>query len=191
MATSLSSSTLGSVTFDNVAVVPVVAAPTFSPGTGTYTSAQTVTISTTTTGASIRYTTDGSTPSETNGTVYSGAITVASSTTIQASFTDSAVASATYSIGTSGGLGFVTSKTLGTLRNDFSGWVGMEVTVGGSPITVLSLGRIDVSGNTGSHTVKIYDANAQADVSGGSVSVGTSGAPIRRFHSLYSRATSS
>jgi hypothetical protein len=39
-----------------------VAAPTFSPAGGTYTSAQSVTISTTTGGASIRYTTDGSTP---------------------------------------------------------------------------------------------------------------------------------
>ena len=47
------------------------AAPTFSPAAGTYTSAQTVTISTTTSGASIRYTTDGSTPSETAGTLYS------------------------------------------------------------------------------------------------------------------------
>ena len=55
-----------------------VAAPTFSPAAGTYTSAQTVTISTTTSGASIRYTTDGSTPSETAGTLYSGPITVSS-----------------------------------------------------------------------------------------------------------------
>jgi len=37
--------------------LPVVATPTFSPVAGTYTSAQTVTISTTTSGASIRYTT--------------------------------------------------------------------------------------------------------------------------------------
>ena len=42
------------------------ATPTFSPAAGTYSSAQTVTISTTTGGATIRYTTDGTTPSETS-----------------------------------------------------------------------------------------------------------------------------
>ena len=38
------------------------ATPTFTPAAGTYSSAQSVTISTTTGGATIRYTTDGSTP---------------------------------------------------------------------------------------------------------------------------------
>ena len=47
------------------------AAPTFSPAAGTYIGNQSVTISTTTSGATIRYTTDGTTPSETVGTVYS------------------------------------------------------------------------------------------------------------------------
>ena len=46
-------------------IIGTCAAPTFSPAAGTYSSAQTVTISTTTSGATIRYTTDGSTPSET------------------------------------------------------------------------------------------------------------------------------
>ncbi|HZP59133.1 MAG TPA: chitobiase/beta-hexosaminidase C-terminal domain-containing protein, partial [Opitutaceae bacterium] len=49
-----------------------VAAPSFSPAPGTYSSAQSVTISDATSGASIRYTTDGSTPSETAGTLYTG-----------------------------------------------------------------------------------------------------------------------
>ena len=80
-----------------------MALPTFSPATGTYTSTQTVTITTATSGASIRYTTDGSTPSETAGTLYSGPITVSSTTTIHAiayesGMTDSLVASATYTI---------------------------------------------------------------------------------------------
>ncbi|HTQ32397.1 MAG TPA: chitobiase/beta-hexosaminidase C-terminal domain-containing protein, partial [Opitutaceae bacterium] len=80
-----------------------VADPTFSPATGTYTSAQNVAISTATSGASIRYTTDGSTPSETAGTLYSGPVSVSTSTTInaiayEAGFTDSAVTNATYTI---------------------------------------------------------------------------------------------
>lgn len=80
-----------------------VAAPTFSPAGGTYTSAQSVTISTTTGGASIRYTTDGSKPSETSGTLYSGPVSITNTTTLQAiayetGFQDSSVSSATYTI---------------------------------------------------------------------------------------------
>jgi hypothetical protein len=84
------------------------AAPTFNPGGGTYSQAQTVSISSATSGASIHYTTDGSTPSETNGTLYSGAVNIGSNTTLTAiayesGFTDSAVTSASYTINTGGG----------------------------------------------------------------------------------------
>jgi len=80
----------------------VAATPTFSPVAGTYTAAQSVTISDTTTGATIYYTTNGSTPT-TSSTVYSGAITVASTETLEAiaaatGYTTSAVASAAYTI---------------------------------------------------------------------------------------------
>jgi hypothetical protein len=86
-------------------IIAPVSTPTFSPAPGTYTTAQTVTIGTTTTGASIRYTTDGSTPSETGGTLYSGPITVSSTTTIKAiayesGLADSNVVSATFTIQT-------------------------------------------------------------------------------------------
>ena len=62
----------------------MAATPTFSPAAGTYSSTQTVTISTATSGASIRYTTDGSTPSETAGTLYSSPVTVSATTTLKA-----------------------------------------------------------------------------------------------------------
>lgn len=80
-----------------------VSSPGFSPGGGTYTTAQSITITTTTPGATIRYTTDGSTPSETAGTIYGGPVPVASSMTIRAiayetGWTDSAISSATYTI---------------------------------------------------------------------------------------------
>lgn len=96
----------GSVTVSNFTItgtLPQAAAPTFSPVGGTYSTAQTVTVSTTTSGASIRYTTDGSTPTSTTGTLYSGPITVSSTTTVKAiayasGFTDSAVSTATYTI---------------------------------------------------------------------------------------------
>jgi hypothetical protein len=63
---------------------PAVAAPVISPAGGTFTSATSVTITTTTTGASIRYTTDGSTPTSTTGTLYSGPFNVSSTITLKA-----------------------------------------------------------------------------------------------------------
>jgi len=58
-------------------------APVFFPGSGTYTSAQTVTIGTATPSATIYYTTNGSIPT-TNSAVYAGPITVSASETVQA-----------------------------------------------------------------------------------------------------------
>lgn len=77
-------------------------APVFSPAGGNYSTAQNVTISCTTAGATIRYTTDGSTPTNTS-TVYTGPIKVSENTTIKAyasgsGMADSAVSSATYTI---------------------------------------------------------------------------------------------
>ncbi|HTB80291.1 MAG TPA: chitobiase/beta-hexosaminidase C-terminal domain-containing protein, partial [Opitutaceae bacterium] len=85
--------------------MPVVAAPSFNPPGGTYTGTTSVSLTTSTSNASIRYTTDGSTPSETNGTLYSGtAVSIGpGATTLQAiayesGFTDSSVTSATYTV---------------------------------------------------------------------------------------------
>jgi hypothetical protein len=107
---------------------PPVSTPTFSPGAGTYTTTQTVTISTTTSGASIRYTTDGSTPSATTGTLYSGAITVSATATIKAiAYTTgtagSAVAAAAYNI--------VAPPSITNLTPT-SGAAGVPVTISGS-----------------------------------------------------------
>ena len=60
------------------------AAPTFNPAAGTYGPAQSVTISTTTSGATINYTTNGTTPSSTVGTVYSSPVTISATCTLQA-----------------------------------------------------------------------------------------------------------
>ncbi len=89
--------------FTTLAPVGTVSAPGFSPVAGTYTSAQSVTLSTSTSGAGIRYTTDGSTPTSTTGTVYSVPIAVSATTTIKAfaflaGWADSAVTSGTYTI---------------------------------------------------------------------------------------------
>ena len=90
---------------DDGSAASVVATPTFSPGGGTYTSAQNVTISTTTSGATIYYTTNGSTPT-TSSTVYNGAIAVSNNMTIKAiavkDGVSSTVATASYVISSGG-----------------------------------------------------------------------------------------
>lgn len=62
---------------------PTCDTPTFSPIAGVYTSAQDVTISTTTEGATIYYTTNGDIPT-TSSTEYTDAINVSATTTIKA-----------------------------------------------------------------------------------------------------------
>ena len=83
---------------------PTATAPTLTPGTGSYTAAQSVTIADATPNAVIHYTLDGTTPG-TGSTKYTGPIKVAASTTIKAlaaatGYANSAVSSATYTIST-------------------------------------------------------------------------------------------
>jgi hypothetical protein len=85
---------------------PAATAPTFSPGTGTYASPQPVTLSDTTPGAVIYYTTNGS-AATTASTQYTVPLSITASTTINAiatasGYTTSADTSATYTISTSG-----------------------------------------------------------------------------------------
>ncbi|MCH6256884.1 fibronectin type III domain-containing protein [Puniceicoccaceae bacterium K14] len=84
-------------------VTTTAAAPTFTPEGGAYEASQSVTLSTTTSGASIRYTLDGSEPTSTTGTAYTGAIAISEDTTLKAiaynsdpSVYDSLVSEASY-----------------------------------------------------------------------------------------------
>lgn len=87
----------------NSGTAEAVAQPTFSVPAGSYTSVLSVAITTTTTGASIRYTLDGSTPSSTNGTLYSAALTITSAKTLKAiayktGWSNSEVATVSYTV---------------------------------------------------------------------------------------------
>ncbi|MGD0093287.1 MAG: chitobiase/beta-hexosaminidase C-terminal domain-containing protein [Planctomycetota bacterium] len=92
-----------------------VATPTFSPAPGTYGSAQTVTISTATAGATIYFTSNGNAPTP-SSIKYAGPIKVGATVTIKAyataaGMTDSAEADATYTISP---LPIITSATTAT-----------------------------------------------------------------------------
>ena len=83
-------------------ILAPAATPTFSPGAGAVLSGTNVTIATTTAGATIRYTTDGTDPGP-SSTQYTAPIAITAAVTIKAmatasGFADSAVGSATYTI---------------------------------------------------------------------------------------------
>jgi hypothetical protein len=101
--------TLGDPTVETGIVGTLISAPTASPVAGTYTSTRSVTL-TASGSQSIRYTVDGSTPTCSVGTVYSGTISVSSSKTIKAiscypDGSSSSVASFAYTISGGGGGG--------------------------------------------------------------------------------------
>ena len=101
IASGFTQSAVGSAAY----TILIAAAPSFSPGPGSYSTAQSVTLSCSlpSSGANIYYTTDGSTPT-TSSTLYTGPITVSATETINAiatasGYETSAVASGLYGIG--------------------------------------------------------------------------------------------
>lgn len=68
-----------------------------------------------------------------------------------------------------------------SLRNNFGGFVGMQLTVIGSPLQVNSVGRICASGNSQTHLVKFVSASTGSDVAGGSASVNMAGCTMGTF----------
>jgi subtilase family serine protease len=109
------------------------AAPAFSLAQGTYTSAQPISLSDTTPGATIYYTTNGSTPT-TSSTPYSGPITVSTTETIEAvaiasGYSLSPVNSATYTINLANPVPTLTSISPGYVATGNSGFA---LTVGGT-----------------------------------------------------------
>ncbi|WP_263337675.1 chitobiase/beta-hexosaminidase C-terminal domain-containing protein [Acidicapsa dinghuensis] len=127
-------------------ITPTLPTPTFSPAAGTYTAAQTVTISDATSGTTIYYTTNGTTPT-TSSSVYSAAITVSASETLEAiavksGYTNSAVATAAYTINTtlptptfSVAAGTYTSAQSVTISDATSGITIYYTTNGTTPTT--------------------------------------------------------
>lgn len=128
-----------------------VSTPTFTPPGGSYTTPQNVSINCTTSGASIKYTTDGTEPTE-SSSEYSGPINVNSSMVIKAKgfksgWTPSATGYATYAFGIESGL--ITYYPLTNDASDFSGQ-GNNGVPGGAYTFVDGAISLTGSGNTGS-----------------------------------------
>ena len=145
---------MGSATYS---ILLQVATPTFNPMPGSYASAQSVTLSTSTSGASIYYTTNGGAPSI-YSTPYSGPISVTANQTIRAiavksGMSDSAGAWGSYSIITTpSNVSAIGSDSTVTITWDaVAGVTGYSIywNTTGSPTTASS--KISVSSNSYQH----------------------------------------
>ncbi|HTB81514.1 MAG TPA: chitobiase/beta-hexosaminidase C-terminal domain-containing protein, partial [Opitutaceae bacterium] len=121
---------------------PQAAAPVFNPGGGNYPNTQNVSM-TSNSGASIRYTTDGSTPTETNGTIYSGPVNISSNTLLQAiafesGFADSSVNSATYTIGMVSGPIMLEAENLSPVGTGATASTGTDANASGGILEFLN-----------------------------------------------------
>jgi len=65
-------------------------------------------------------------------------------------------------------------NSFGILRNNWNGSVGFQFQVGSAPLVVTELGRWVVSGNSGTHTVQLFNS-VGTPLPGGSVTVNTAG----------------
>lgn len=112
--------------------VETVEAPTFSVTPDTYSTAQSVMLATTTAGATIYYTTDGTQPT-TESNEYNSEIVVSATTTIKAfaakaDWISSAVASAVYTITEPGLTGTVTTPTFSVAEGTYSSTQTVTIT---------------------------------------------------------------
>ena len=154
-------SCIGESTYGPVGSEPVAATPTFSPAPGAYGTAQSVTLSDTTPGAVIYYTTNGTTPT-TESAVYSAPIATSGTTTVEAiavaaGHNNSALTAGTYFYRLSQTITFPTIPTQtyssGPVTLNASASSGLQVsyavvsgpaTVNGNILTVTGTGSVMV-----------------------------------------------
>jgi hypothetical protein len=194
VASGYTTSPVSSATYTISAVAPTAAAPTFSPASGTYTATQTVTLSDSTAGAAIYYTTDGTTPT-TASAKYATPLTVAATTTIKAiavatGYTNSAVSSAAYTISAtqpaaaaptvSPAAGTYTSAQAVTLADSTQGAV-IHYTTDGSTPTIASAvysAALSVNATTIVKAIAVASGYANSAVTSATYTISATGSPV-------------
>jgi hypothetical protein len=162
-------STVASATY-TISALPLAAAPSFSPPGGSFTSAQTVTLSDTTPNASVYYTTDGSIPT-TASTRYTAPVSVAASVIINSiatapGFANSTPANAAYTIVSSGGINFSGGFVPGAIAlNGFAkvGNARLRLTDGGGGEAASAFYSMPVNVQKFNSTFNFVLTNASAD----------------------------
>lgn len=173
-------------------------APVFSLAAGTYTGAQTVTITDSLKGATIYYTTDGTTPTAAS-TLYSSPITVSASETLEAiavatGYTESTVTSASYIINppATPTVTLTPSATSITTAQSLVMTVGVAGTSGKTPTGSVTL----TGGGYTSAAVILSSGAATITVPAGSLAVGSDSftvtyTPDSASSTMYTSATQS
>ncbi|MDP8221583.1 MAG: chitobiase/beta-hexosaminidase C-terminal domain-containing protein [Candidatus Stygibacter frigidus] len=150
----------------------MVATPAFNPSGGSYTLAQNVTISCSTSGATIRYTTNGNDPTS-SSTTYSTSINISSTTTLKAKafksgWNESQVVTTTYTITVPSMVEIGSCGDIGTARKivkyenylyilcDFSGIKVIDVSDSSNPIQVGSYTLFGLSGGIAIRGDKLF-----------------------------------
>ncbi len=132
----------GTISFNFVGISNV-ATPTFSPAAGRYETAQTVSITCETTGATIYYTLDGTNPT-TSSTPYTSALTISETTTVKALAVkdgeQSAVATAKYTIGAAHSDPNTTTFKLVTSTNDLEPGLRYVIACGSKSMAAGAMG---------------------------------------------------
>lgn len=156
----------GSVKYSTACVLPItalqtVATPTATPVAGTYATAQSVTLTTTTSGADIYYTTNGSDPT-TSSTHYTTAIAISSTTTLKAiavksGMTNSAIMTASYVISASSS--DITTVSAGVLCRPTGTEYATTVTCP-DDMALVQCGLDETTGKPWTHTDSAFFANA-------------------------------
>ena len=148
---------------EGVAPTPVtVAAPTFSLPEGRYTESQTLTISCETEGATIYYTTDGTTPTN-ESTPYTGAITISETQTVKAiaykGETASNVTTAEYFIGNTLFLEEFAGETDGYKALNGTSYMIEKQDIGRSAILTFQLSGRNASSSATLRVIENYEEN--------------------------------
>jgi hypothetical protein len=184
-----SSQKLLSWTYETVTAAATVA-PSISPNGGTFSSPQSVTLSTTTPSGTIYYTADGSTPS-TSSTTYTGPISISSSTTLKAiatasGFQPSAISTASFTIAPSFA---ITGSPLTAIKSGASSTSTITVTPSGGFTGAVSLSCSVNSSPAGAQSIPTCTVDQTASISGTQPATATltikTTAPTATAHSQF------